>query len=197
MRLTICRSLLREARKAVDDWFTRISQTTLLEAPGLQPLRKQLLEAALSYYQGLLEQARDNPDLRADLAAAYMRLSVIYISLDRNDDSLAAMLQGLELVEQLVQQRPGDTEFPKRLAGYFRIDRAFYQGTRPTSDPVKAVKTLQRAAEIWEQFARANPATAELLAKAEDAVGTISAMEAQANAPGPDSAPKRGRKKRP
>src|SRR5205823_11851244 len=41
---------LREARNAVDDWFTRISQTTLLEAPGLQPLRKELLEAALSYY---------------------------------------------------------------------------------------------------------------------------------------------------
>src|SRR5207302_9157139 len=125
---------LREARKAVDDWFTKISQTTLLEAPGLQPLRKQLLESALSYYQGLLEQANDNPELRGDLAAAHMRLSVIYVFLDRADDSVASMSQGVELIEQLIRERPTDTELPRRLAGYSRIGRHSYtKFQRPTN----------------------------------------------------------------
>ena len=152
---------LREARKAVDDWFTRISQTALLEAPGLQPLRQELLEAALSYYQGLLEQAQDNPDLRADLAAAHMRLSVIYVSCDRNDDAIESMLNGLELVEQLIRERPDDAEFPRRLAGYFRTGRSFYQKTRPPKDAIKALKTLQNAVSLWEQFAGDNPENPE------------------------------------
>jgi eukaryotic-like serine/threonine-protein kinase len=153
---------LAAARQAVDDWFTKISQTTLLEAPGLQPLRKELLEAALTYYQGLLEQARDNGELRGDVAAAQLRLSVIYVSLDRTDDAIAALLRGLELVEQLIQESPGDTEIPKRLAGYFKAERAFYQGVRLPADPLKAERTLERGAAMWEEFVRANPNMMEL-----------------------------------
>ena len=41
----------RKARQAVDEYFTLISQSNLLDVPGLQPLRKQLLEAARKYYE--------------------------------------------------------------------------------------------------------------------------------------------------
>ncbi len=39
----------RLARQAVDDYFTRVSQNKLLNVPGMQPLRKELLETALDY----------------------------------------------------------------------------------------------------------------------------------------------------
>src|SRR5260221_4235599 len=149
----------QKARKTVDEYFTTISETTLLEAPGLQPLRKVLLEAALSYYQGFLEQGRANPELLADLAAAHLRLSVVYVSLNRCDDALAAILRGLELVEQVRQKRPGDTNFPRRLGGFFKTSGNIFYHARPPSDPVKAARTLQKAAEIWAQFAREDPTT--------------------------------------
>src|SRR5262249_46295016 len=41
----------RQAREAVDRYFTRVSEDTLLNEPGLQSLRKRLLEDALTYYQ--------------------------------------------------------------------------------------------------------------------------------------------------
>ena len=151
----------QKARATVDEYFTTISETTLLEAPGLQPLRKRLLESALSYYQDFLEQARDNPELQADLAAAHLRLSVIYVSLDRSDDAAAAMLRGLELVEPLIQKRPGDAALPRRLAGFFRVSGDFYDKTRLPADPLKVINTLQRAAGIWEQFTRDNPTVLE------------------------------------
>src|SRR5262249_53184737 len=64
-----------KARQAVDDSFTRISESTLLKStlPGLQPLRKELLMSALAYYQEFLRDAGDDPSVKSDLAGAYLR----------------------------------------------------------------------------------------------------------------------------
>ncbi len=43
-----------QARQAVDDYFTFVSEETLLDQPGLQPLRKKLLESARDYHQSFL-----------------------------------------------------------------------------------------------------------------------------------------------
>jgi serine/threonine protein kinase len=62
----------RQALQAVDDYFTQVSENTLLKSPlpGLQPLRKELLETAVKYYQAFVEEHREDPVLRAELAAA-------------------------------------------------------------------------------------------------------------------------------
>src|SRR5205807_1180427 len=124
---------------------------------GLKPLRMQLLQDAREYYEAFLQQSRDEPELQAELASVSLRLSTIYVSLDRNDDSLAASLQGLDLVEKLLRERPGDREFPRQLAGYFHFHRALGYMTRPPSDPLKTLATLRRACVIWERFAREYP----------------------------------------
>ncbi len=54
---------LAQARGAVDDYLTTVSESTLLRssAPGLQPLRRRLLEAALRYYQEFARRHGDDP----------------------------------------------------------------------------------------------------------------------------------------
>ena len=47
-------------RRAVDTYFTRMSEEQLLEQPGLQPLRKKLLQSALDYYESFLAQRGDD-----------------------------------------------------------------------------------------------------------------------------------------
>src|SRR5262249_41116934 len=44
----------RKAREAVDEYFTGVSENTLLDEPALAPLRRQLLEAARRYYEGFV-----------------------------------------------------------------------------------------------------------------------------------------------
>ncbi len=49
---------LELARRAIEDYLTKVSESRLLDEPGLQPLRKELLESALKYYQGLMSERR-------------------------------------------------------------------------------------------------------------------------------------------
>jgi serine/threonine protein kinase/Flp pilus assembly protein TadD len=147
----------RQTREAIKKSFTRLSETTLLNQPGLQPLRMQLLQDAREFYEKFLQQSRDDPELQAELAAAYLRISTIYIALDRNDDAVAAAQMGLEIVEKLLRERPDDKEFSKQLAGYFQYLRSLGRGSRPPSNPDKAIAILTKASAFWEEFARDYP----------------------------------------
>src|SRR5262249_52043777 len=68
---------LRKARQAVHDYFTLVSDQTLLDEPALEPFRRQLLHAALRHYQGFVEDHAGDPKLQAELAAAHMRIAAL------------------------------------------------------------------------------------------------------------------------
>ena len=61
------------ALKAVDESFTKISEGPLRDAPGLKPLRLELLRSALTFYEGFLEERADDPSLRTELLATRVR----------------------------------------------------------------------------------------------------------------------------
>ena len=64
----------RKAREAVDEYFTKVSESKLLNVPGLQPLRKELLESARKYYEDFLGERGDDKSVRADAAMAWLRI---------------------------------------------------------------------------------------------------------------------------
>src|SRR5262249_51213906 len=106
----------RTARRAVDDSFTRISESTLLNSPipGLQPFRKELLESALKYYQGFLSEAGNDSALRSDLAAAYFRTGTILSEIGSLDEALEKLDVARGIYEQL--SREDDAKRASRLA---------------------------------------------------------------------------------
>jgi serine/threonine protein kinase len=56
----------RLARRAADE-LIQVAQEELADKPHLESLRKRLLEAALVYYQELIEYRREDPDAKAEL----------------------------------------------------------------------------------------------------------------------------------
>jgi serine/threonine protein kinase len=52
------------ARRSVDD-LIRIAEEEVADIPPMLPLRQRMLESALAYYQELIEQQSNNPDLEA------------------------------------------------------------------------------------------------------------------------------------
>src|SRR5262249_37934717 len=91
------------ARRAVDDYLTTVSQNTLLKShlPGLQPLRKQLLEKALQYYQEFLRERAEDRGQKAATAAAFYRVGDITGAIGSKPAALDSLGRARTLFEQL------------------------------------------------------------------------------------------------
>jgi tetratricopeptide (TPR) repeat protein len=148
----------RKACQAVDDQFTLVSQNKLLEAPGLQYLRKNLLESALDYYQEFLRKRPDDPVLQIEVAAAYFRLYLIYNSIGgMGTNAIGALAKGLEIVEKLLREQPYDAKLYRRLAGFAKNSRDLHSVRGPIADPQAALAVFERATRIWEHFVQVFP----------------------------------------
>jgi serine/threonine protein kinase/tetratricopeptide (TPR) repeat protein len=152
----------RKARQAVDEYVTVVSESKLFDVPGLQPLRRQLLEAALRYYQGFLDQRSSDPKLRAELAATYLRVANIDEQIDRSDDAIKALARGVEIARDVLRTNPELTDLPQQLAGVRRGGRIAHMWENWPSDMPQAVRIYRQAADIWEKLVAANPASDEL-----------------------------------
>lgn len=98
----------RQARDAVDHFYTQVSEDTLLEEPGMQPLRKQLLTQALAYYEAFLQQRADDRSLKAEVAAAWFRVGFIREVLGSANDAVEAYDSAREIQAALVALAPDD-----------------------------------------------------------------------------------------
>ena len=112
---------LARARAAVDDYLTTISESRLLKSPlpGLQPLRKELLTTALKYYEDFVSRHQDDPGLRADLAAAHLRVAEITDQIGSKEEALKAFQTALGMYESL--GRSGRLAFEPVLPGRPRL----------------------------------------------------------------------------
>ncbi len=95
------------ARKAVDDSFTKVSESALLNVPGLRPLRRDLLESALEFYEELIRRGGNDPGVVADLAATQARVGQILSDLGEQDKARAALPAGRRAVRQDPGRPPG------------------------------------------------------------------------------------------
>ncbi len=96
----------RQALDMVNVFFTRVSEETLLDQPGLQPLRQDLLMQAREYYERFLKQRAGDATLRDQLAETHYRIGLITAEIDSPDDALTHYDRALEIQKQLDSQQP-------------------------------------------------------------------------------------------
>jgi serine/threonine protein kinase/tetratricopeptide (TPR) repeat protein len=145
-----------KARAAVDDYLTKVSESQLLNVPGLQPLRRDLLTSALTFYKDFLKQRGDDTGLRAALAAAQFRVGRIYDELGDREASRKAMQSARAVYEELSRAEPGDVE-PR--VGLARCH--FYTGAHA------------KAIEGWEKLLDADPNNARYQKELADAYNAL------------------------
>lgn len=104
------------AQQAVDQYFTRVSTDTLLNAPGTQALRKQLLEDALQYYENFVQRRHDVYQFRKPLAESHMRIGLITREIDRLGDARNSFQLAHELFQSLAATEPNRAENLRSLA---------------------------------------------------------------------------------
>lgn len=98
----------REAVDAVNDLFTTVSENTLLNQPGMQPLRQELLQKPLDYYQRFLTQRGSDPRVPDELGGAYYRVAQITELLKTPDEALPAYESAKQIQSRQVERNPGD-----------------------------------------------------------------------------------------
>jgi tetratricopeptide (TPR) repeat protein len=97
----------REAREAVDRFYTRMIVSRALDRPGLEPVRAETVRALLAYYRGFLARHGHDAALRADAAEASLRVGAIIRYVGDKRLAVAALVQARDLLETLVRERPG------------------------------------------------------------------------------------------
>jgi serine/threonine-protein kinase len=146
----------QKALQAVNDYFTTVSENRLLKGPlpGLQPLRKELLTTALTYYQDFARQHGEDPALQAELAAALRRLGTITAEIGSKEEALQALQNAVGLYEDLVRTRPGDFATRRGLAQSLE---KLGDAQEPTGRGAEALQSYQKAIAIGEELAREQP----------------------------------------
>jgi serine/threonine protein kinase/tetratricopeptide (TPR) repeat protein len=147
----------RLAHQTVNDYFTRVSESTLLQEPTLEPLRRQLLQAALSYYQEFVREQSDDPELQAELAATYMRIGLLTLELSPGEDWLPAYQKGLALLEELLRRKPDLSTLQSFQGGLFRVNASAYFHAR---DPDATLRAFQKARSLCEGLVGEHPTVA-------------------------------------
>ncbi len=108
--LALERDSFRQALKAGDDYFTAVSDSPLLKAPGQQPLRRELLQRGLFYYQDFLARRGDEPALRAEVAAAWFRVGQTQGEIGKLVDALTAYERAITMGEELLAAEPENVD---------------------------------------------------------------------------------------
>jgi serine/threonine protein kinase/tetratricopeptide (TPR) repeat protein len=147
----------QRTRAAVDEFFTTVSQSKLLDVPGVQPVRKQLLESAVRYYQALAKERDDDPTIQADLALAHLRLAGVYYEVGDNNKAIASVDACLDLAEQLIQDHPDNPDLLRRLAGFWKGTRRMRDSNPGPTDLVAAERSMNRFIRIWQTLSDKDP----------------------------------------
>ncbi len=169
-----------KARAAVDELLTQVSESQLLNVPGLQPLRRDLLRSALNYYEDFVRQRGDDPTLKAVLAAGRLRLAKIQHELGARPQSDQTMRQALATHELALRDRPTDPGLRDGVAqccvhlGLGALDRL-----HPTMPADEALRLFDRAIAVWEELRQGEPTNAAYLGELANAYNLVAVLHNQ------------------
>jgi serine/threonine-protein kinase len=168
------------ALAAVDNSLTLVSESQLLNVPGLQPLRRQLLEAALRYYQGFLKQRANDRTLQKELATAYTRVARITAEIGSKEKALAAYQEALAIRRELLKGDPGNAALEADIAFHHQAVGRLHLKLRDTK---AALKSLQTASAILQKVTPHSRDKLELLSGFASVHNDIGLVYLEKNAP--------------
>ncbi len=113
---TLSEASFQDALNAVNEFFTRVSEERLLNEPGAQGLRKELLTLAKTYYLRLLDRRDGDPAVQEELAATHYRLGLITEELDSPRASLKSYDTARSMLTIQLKKNPNSATRQKFLS---------------------------------------------------------------------------------
>jgi tetratricopeptide (TPR) repeat protein len=136
---------LEQALKAVDEMLTQVGQTWLGDMPGVDEVRRDLLQKALGFYQEFLQQNRLDPTLRLQTGRAHGRVGKIYELLGQQQEAEQAYREALTIFDEMARDFPDQPDYRFELAA--TCNALCWQQTT-TGHPQQAEELFQRALTV-------------------------------------------------
>jgi eukaryotic-like serine/threonine-protein kinase len=147
------------ARRAVDQFYTRFYEQGILAVPGLEKVRRDVLGEMIQYYKDFLDQHRNDPALRLELAETCLRLGDLTKDQGNKKDALDVLRQAVQYFEQL----PSGAGNDRRVQ--FGLHRSLHFMALMESDlgdVESARRDYQRAFRVLEKIIQNEPGNYKL-----------------------------------
>ncbi len=138
-----------QARESVNRFFTVVSQQRLLQEPGFQTLRKDLLQEALDYHKQFVAQYANDNELRLELAQSLYRISEIEGSLSASPDIAKRIDEPIQIFTKLIDAKPENPEYRLWLARCLGLKSSFLrrfdltQSLDSLNDAIRVIEALR------------------------------------------------------
>ena len=147
----------REARAAVED-LLRICDQRLKDQPGLQPLRIELMKAAIDRYEPFLAKPIADPTPREELARLHAQYGLQIEESNDNSKGLPASVvaefeRARTIQEQLLREHPGDRALRCDLGWTLNLEEWW-----PHDEAPSAEQAGLRAVAMFRQLVAEDPA---------------------------------------
>jgi serine/threonine protein kinase/tetratricopeptide (TPR) repeat protein len=93
-------------KAAIDQFFVKMSEDELKNQPGMQEVRKELLEDAAAYYQQFLTDRSDDPSLKDELALAHFRIGTVKQLIDSKEEAIKEFSLAFKIQSELLAKEP-------------------------------------------------------------------------------------------
>ncbi|MFN6128846.1 MAG: protein kinase domain-containing protein [Planctomycetota bacterium] len=134
--LAVSESRLEKALQVVDELFTRVSEDELLNEPGMQPLRRELLEKALKHYQYFLSESGGSSKLADEVASAHYRVGMIQQLTGNLESAESELKLALDQQQSLMSPGPDRANRLKALSDTFNALGSLFNTQHRPKDSV-------------------------------------------------------------
>jgi tetratricopeptide (TPR) repeat protein/predicted Ser/Thr protein kinase len=145
---------LATARGAVDQMLMRVADDKLNNMPLGHPLRVELLQDALKFYEGFIAQGNDDATLRAEMAAVLNSQGCIERELGRCDDACRSFERSITLLQSIVANDPTPPAMREKLVAAQEALAYTWKINPTASDGREADTHFRRALEMYHQLER-------------------------------------------
>ena len=163
------------ARKAIRDYYIVVSEETLLDQPGMQPLRDQLLRQALEYYKQFLAAEQGDDKLLDELAQANYFAGSITESIKSPAEAIPYYLRAVELNDRMAAKSPGDVA---RLAAQARTLNALGGAMQKLQRWDDSREYYEQAKAVRQKLAEEHPENSEFARTLANTIMNLGTIEA-------------------
>jgi len=156
---------LQIAMNAIDDLLSKVGSEKFKDIPSFEPVRRELLQEALHYYQQIITEHPTSPQIRLQTAKAYSRVGFIFYELGEFRNAATSLQKGISLLEDLLQQDPDSELYLHNLANSYNLLALtiFFESKHTANWEDRAYSIRLEEIEIRKQLVKSHPENARYL----------------------------------